>query len=332
MRHIFLSCLLSWALSGFAQDTLLIRDDMFVMDEQQRCIGVENQLDCVDSLIVLWINKSDFTGKANENRQYYRFRKLSIYHINAGYIQHRRGNKEEAFRYYNLAENYLDTLSRYGSLTGRVQGYRTTIDVLRERMCAEIYFTDTALFQQQHCARYFPELSTEAEKESDTLRVSAQNHPVERVKRKRLDAFYSNDTLLFNPKMVNDSISIHYFNTHKRRILSNLIHNPLHEGMRVLEYEKTDTLFLKITLNNEDRKMSRECVVLYANAHEIVIGHYLSLFTRMDFPYHKGNITLYIPIVIRPEKPNNYNKMEKTVVNGDHFLIEYEKLKPIPLD
>lgn len=151
---------------------------------------------------------------------------------------------------------------------------------------------------------------------------------------------YLNDTLRFNNRFVIDSISGDFFNRTKQSILSKLSYKSFPEGMKLLNYDRTDTLIIEVKLYYDTNKISRECNIAYSNCHDLIRDHYLSLFSTMEFGlelsygespflFRGASICFYIPIVIKPEVPNNYNRMDRISIQDDHYLIEYEKRRPL---
>lgn len=329
MKHITFLLFYITTSSCFAQDTLLISSYPLTDKEMSCCKGVKNQLNCLDSLIQNNQKATKISGKVNHEKVYFdRFRKLVVYTYNAGFISSRRGNIEQAFIYFNLTEKYLDTLKQNNKIND-FKDFDKAVYYQKLDVCGQTYFKDTSLFNQCNCAQFFPELTVEDEK-TDTISQIERISPKLNNGRNLFGEFYWNDTLRFNNYFVSDSVSIAYFNQTKNQILHNLRQKQIYfEMFREPDFNlKMDTIIIKVSINNVPGSYERKCEVVHSSF-QLLSDYFLALFGTMEFPYSKNSISFYIPLVITPKKPSNYNKMDKIIIDDDHILIEYEKVKPI---
>lgn len=337
MKLLVFYILLLFSGISFAQDSLFIKYHRFIENELAACRKSKNQLYFLDSLITLASNEK-MPSKGNGERFFkLQHEKLIIYHINAGWVCRFRGDFDQALKYYDRGENYIDSLKKYElyghELDNAIKAYYHAYEYL----CFDTYREDTSLFYAWDCARFFPELNeevidtdtainTEHADSSSIPSVPPVNH---------YGKIYLDDTLRFDHQFTLDSTSAAYFKSIKRSLLSHLSYKSFPEGMRALKYDQADTIILEINIQNDLTTIKRECKVVYANCHSIIRDYYLHLFSSMQFApvlFPGNSVKFYVPIVIKPEIPNNYNKMDRIIISDDHYLIEYEKIKPITLD
>lgn len=342
MRYLVASILLFFGSMLLAQDSLIIRDHRFLEDELMAARYSKNQLTFLDSLIVLTQNERPPYKGSGERFFKLQHEKLVILHIDAGWLCRLRGNFDQAYIYLSAGERYLDSLKSYNMYSDELKNTISIYNNIQKQICFNTYQKDTTLFYAWDCAKFFPELSEEESKtdsiaELDTIdTIPGSSAPMV----SHYGEIYLNDTLRFDHRFVLDSISANYFNRIKHSLLSNLSYNSFPEGMRLLEYNQPDTIIIEVKMYSDTHKRIKECSIAYANCHNMIRDYYLSWFSTMGFgmklssgesPYlfWGHTVRFYIPIVIKPEYPDNYNKMDKISINDDHYLIEYEKLKPL---
>ena len=261
------------------------------------------------------------------------YKKLVIQHINAGWVSFLRGNLDQSIKYINDAEVYTDPLSVI---------YKTDLDAaeivgafhnIQVEICYQIYHKDTSIFSNSSCAYFFPELNQEENYIHTNQIAKKSNNPVDKTSGFFGD-YYLNDTLRFNSQFVSDSLSINYFKKTKEQFLTRLSYKSFLEIFREtgLINDNEDTLIIRIDLYNKANTAFRECVAVYTSCSEFGSTHYLNLFINMELPFSRYDISFFIPIILKPEKRNNWNKMDRITPNNDHCLIEYEQLKPTKLD
>ena len=95
---------------------------------------------------------------------------------------------------------------------------------------------------------------------------------------------------------------------------------------------KQDTLILKVEINFSPDKFKKEISVAYSTLEDYHNKYYLKQLSEFKYTDIPTEVSFYIPIILRPETPNNYNKMHRVVINDGCFLIEYETPKPIMPD
>lgn len=345
MKYLLTSILLFLGSLLFGQDSLIISSHPVLNDEFQICRQSKNQLLFLDSLIAKTQNEKP-PSKGNGER-YFRIKneKLVILHIDAGWICRLRGNYNEAHLYLSKGEQYLDSLKLYEMYSDELKNTISTYNNIQKQICYDTYQKDTTIFYSWDCARFFPELSGEIIKADSIKEISAVDSTLNPSPPdiSHYGKIYLNDTLRFDNRYVLDSISRTYFKRIEGSIKSNLGYKSFPEGMRHLAYNQSDTIVIEINIYFDTNTVSKTCNIVYSNCHELIRDYYLFYCNSVNFgldlnygesPYmFRGKqIKFYVPLVIKPEIPNNFNRMDRFYVNDDHYSIEYEKTKPIKLN
>lgn len=150
---LFIFCVT--ALSVFGQDSIPDYGSRRLMDlEIECCIGRQNQLKCVDSLINVTLNAPNYSGQTDPRKIYSdRLRKLAHYHFIAGGICEFRGDFYESFAYYDKMKSYIDTLNQ-----GKTEKEKELIGLItmaiyqKHKFCREI--KDKALYNRCDCEQF----------------------------------------------------------------------------------------------------------------------------------------------------------------------------------
>jgi len=327
---VFISLLIGSKL--FAQDSLIISRHHFLNDEFQTCRHSKNQLLFLDTLIDK--TQNDQPPYKGNGERFFKIKneKLVILHINAGWICRLRGNYNEAHIYLSKGEQYLDSLKSYDLYSEEFKNTIGAYNNMQKQICYDTYQKDTAIFYSWNCARFFPELNEEPVTVNDTLASDSTN---KLHHENQFGKFYLNDSLRIKRQFICDSIGVAYFNSIQHVLLNELRHNPLPQLLLEIMANqpfRQDTLIIKLHLENRTNKIQRESSIAFSTRSQGVFKYYLSLFNSINYPNIPEEVSFYIPIILRPESPNNHNKMHRIVIDDSYFLIEYETPKPIETD
>lgn len=326
----FIPILILINVSCFAQDTLPIYSHQFLVEKEINCCkSAKNQLKCVDSLIKVNLNTTNYSGKFDPQKAYLnRLRKLCIYHFNAGVISGLRGNIEQSFVYFDRMESYMDTLDINGK-TFEFENLKNITRYKKTEFCTQTFYKDTAMFNRCDCKQFFTEYQDEP------LEITTGPTYLEKpeIKNSNWGEFYINDTLRINKHFVSDSVSIIYFKKQLRPlILSKLLQNPYYfemlgdPSMNITR----DTLIYKLSAKYEKGKYERNCEIVFATSKKPeLFDPILFSINNIELTGYIKKIEIYIPIVVTTEESINTNKVN---IDDDHFLMEVIKLKPIKVD
>lgn len=312
--------------SCFAQDSIPFSSHYVVDNEIKCCFRAKNQLHCLDSLIQLNLKTPEYSGKENRRKVYLdRYRKLFIYHLNAGYVSGFRENLVQSFSYFDLSEHYLDTLKQNGK-DDEFKDFKEIIRYQKTEFCSKTYFKDTALFNQCNCAQFFPEIKDEFVI-ADTA-TSPNEKQILPIKYPNWGEFYINDTLRINKQFVSDSAGIVYFKkVMQPLLLTKLQQNPVYMLGDPAMNLKRDTIIYKLSSKYVKGSYERKCELVFASSQNPEkYDHLMILLSNMEFPGFINNLALFIPIVVTTENSIDTNK---ATIYDDHFLIEVIKLKRI---
>jgi hypothetical protein len=331
---LFLQFLVFGVTFGHAQDSILITNHYAVVEEIQCCRHVTNQLECIDSLIEL-SRETKRSNKDYESQFFKQQKALVIYNINAGGINKLRGNHLEAKSRFRIAKKYADSLKRWTSHYQDVERIFATLSEKEREWCFRMYRMDTVAFYACDCAKFFPELNDSAEviNEASTVVPPTTVTAIPKL----FGTFYLNDSLRFDPRFISDKTSTAYFKKNQSQILSNLSKQAFSEIMREMSTtgdkngNQLDSLIIKVDLSNKENQLIKKCSVVYTNSERFISEYYLHLFMNMDFPVTRETVSFYIPIVIKRVESDVYYNLDRTILENDHYLIEYEKLRRISL-
>lgn len=329
MKYLIVSISLLFGSVLFAQDSLIISSHRFLNDEFNASKNSKNQLMFLDSLILLTINEAP-PSKGNGER-FYRIQneKLVILHIDAGWICRLRGKYNEAHIYLSKGEQYLDSLKTYNLYSDEFKNTIGAYNNMQKQICYDTYQKDTTIFYSWDCAKFFPELNEDPLTVNDTLASDSTN---KLHSESHFGNFYLNDSLRIKPQFICDSRGITYFNSIQHILLNELRHNPLPQlllEIMVNQAFSQDTLIIRLHLENRTNKILRESSIAFSTRSQDVFKYYLSFINSINYPNIPEEVSFYIPIILRPESPNNYNKMHRVVIDDGYFLIEYETPKPV---
>ena len=318
----------------FAQDSLAIRGHRFLNDELTACKYSRNQLTFLDSLILL--TENEHPPYKGSREQFFKIKneKLVILHIDAGWLCRLRGNFDQARVYLSNGERFLDSLKSNGHYSDELKNTISAYYNIQKEICYQTYQKDTSTFFAWDCAKFFPELNEDPTNRSDTL-LSDSTNTTTSYQKSYFGQFYMNDSLRIKGQFICDSIGVAYFNSIQHSLLNELKHNPLPQlllEMMANQPFRQDTLIIKLNLENKTNKILRESSIAFSTRPQVVFKYYLSLFNTINYPNIPEEVSFYIPIILRPESPNNYNKIHRIVIDDGYFLIEYELSKPIELD
>lgn len=327
MNYI-ITILLFFNASCFAQDSIPTYGSRnLIAKEINCCIGNQNQLKCIDSLIDVTLKTPSLSGKIDPRKAYSdRLRKLGHYHFIAGFISGLRGNLYESFAYFDKMESYIDSLNQNKKGNELIE-LKSMARFQKTKFCTETYYIDTAMFNRCDCKQFFPEF-----KEDDTIKVISGSTYLNKpeIKYPNWGEFYINDTLRINKQFVSDSTSIIYFKKILRlQILPKLLQNPYYFEMlgdpsiNLIR----DTIIYKLSSKYGKGKYERSCELVFTSSqHPERFEHFLLLMSNIEFLSFIEGLEIYIPIVVTTENSVNVNKAN---IYDDHFLIEVIKLKPI---
>lgn len=332
MKYLIVSISLLFSSLLFAQDSLIISSHRFLNDEFNACKNSKNQLMFLDSLILLTINETP-PSKGNGER-FYRIQneKLVILHIDAGWICRLRGKYNEAHIYLSKGEQYLDSLKSYNLYSDEFKNTIGAYNNMQKQICYDTYQKDTTIFYSWDCAKFFPELNEDPLTVNDTLASDSTN---KLHYESHFGKFYLNDSLRIKPQFICDSSGITYFNSIQHILLNELRYNQLPQlllEIMVNQPFRQDTLIIRLHLENRTNKILRESSIAFSTRSQDVFKYYLSLINSINYPNIPEEVSFYIPIILRLESPNNYNKMHRVVIDDGYFLIEYETPKPVETD
>ncbi len=313
--------------SCFAQDSIPIYGGRnLIAKEIDCCIGNQNQLKCIDSLIDVTLKAPNLSGKIDPRKAYLdRLRKLGHYHFNAGIISGLRGNLDQSFAYFDKMESYIDSLNQNKKGNELIE-LKSMTQFQKTKFCTKTYYIDTAMFNRCNCKQFFTEFKDE------TIKVISGptylNKP--EIKYSNWGEFYINDTLRINNQFVSDSTSIVYFKKLLRlQILTKLLQNPYYFEMlgdpsiNLIR----DTVIYKLSSKYEKGKCERSCELVFTSSQHLKrFEHFMLLISNIEFPVFIKDLEIYIPIVVTTESSINVNKAN---IYDDHFLIEVTKIKPI---
>lgn len=315
--------------SCFAQDTLPIFSHQYLIEKElNSCKDSKNQLNCIDSLIQVNLNSTNYSGKFDPKKAYFdRLRKLGIYHFYGGVISGLRGNLEQSFVYFDKMDSYFDTLTQNWK-GNEIKDLKGIAYFKQTEFCTKTYFKDTALFTRCNCMQFFPAYKDETAI-IDTISPLKENQKLV-LKYPYWGEFYINDTLRINKSFVSDSASIIYFKkTLKPMIQSKLLQDPVFfemlgdPTMKI----KRDTLIYKLSSNYKQGKYERKCELVFTTSqHPEKFERIIFLLSNMGLPGNAKSLDIYIPIVVTTEITNNTNNVH---VYDDHFLIEIRKIPRI---
>lgn len=313
-----------------AQDTL--GTHYLVSDEILCCFGTKNQLKCIDSLIQINSKSVHFSGKTNAKKvRVNQLRKLTYYHLNAGYICGMRGNLIESFAYFNKMEMYLDSLNQVGKGNdfGELKGMS---HYQKAKFCSIAYKKDTLAFNSCNCMQYF-KVTNEDIKTVDSNFRNDKKDNLPSLKNPYWGKLYRNDTLRIKNEFISDKNSIRYYEELLESILLNrLQQNPAYFEMLGDPSLKItrDTLIYKLSSVYKNESLQRSCELVFTSSKKINSFEYFTmLIGNIEFPVISPNtlknLNLYIPIVITTgESESNH-----VFIHDDHIKIEIKKIKAI---
>ena len=318
----------------FAQDSLIISSHPLLNSELTACKYSRNQLTFLDSLILLTENEHPPYKGSSERFFKIKNEKLVILHIDAGWLCRLRGNFDQAHVYLSNGERFLDSLKSNGHYSDELKNTIGAYNNIQKEICYQTYQNDTSTFFAWDCAKFFPELNEDPTNGLDTL-LSISTDTTTNHQESYYGQFYMNDSLRIKGQFICDSIGVSYFNSIQHSLLNELKYNALPQlllEMMANQPFRQDTLIIKVNLENKTNKILKESSIAFSTRPQGVFNYYLSFFNAINYPNIPEQVSFYIPIILRPESPNNYNKMHRIVIDDAYFLIEYELSKPIETD
>ena len=327
MKYLYIYSLLLFGGTLFAQDSLIISSHQFANDQLTACKKSKNQLLFLDSLILITSNGSERAPGKMTSKRFFSIQneKLLIYHMNAGWVCRLRGDFYQALNYFDTGRSYLDSLD-----ADDLENYLQVYNYYLQNICYEAYRENPSTFNSRDCAFLFPEWNEESfvNSESDSIIQTKSLAPGD------IGKFYIGDSLKIVNRFKSGYSSIKYFNQSKNHFLYEIQKNPTSQLFRESVWPKNrqDTVIIMVSLQNSTSTISKEVTIVYSSIQPFHSKHYLSLFSNISYKNAPEAVSFYVPVILKPESPNNYNKMEKVEISDGYFLIEYETPRPIQPD
>lgn len=328
MRAIFL-ILLTFNTICIAQDTL--GSHYLIGDEILCCFGTKNQLTCIDSLIQINSKSVHISGKTNAKKvRVNQLRKLTYYHLNAGYICGMRGNLIESFAYFNKMEMYLDSLNQVGKGNDFAE-LKGMSHYQKAKFCSIAYKKDIIAFNSCNCMQYFKATNEDIQTvDSNFSNGEKDNVP---LKNPYWGKLYKNDTLRIKNEFISDKNSIRYY----EEILQSVLLNKLQQNPAYFEMLgdpslriTSDTLIYKLTTVYKNASLFRSCELVFSTSKHLNSFEYFTmLIGNIEFPPFNSttlkNLNVFIPIVITTIE----SESNRVYIHDDHIKIEIKKIKAI---
>lgn len=317
----------------FSQDSLISLSNPIIREELSGYkAGMDTKL-FLDSLIIA--KRTDNNGKKYFN-PYLAFTKIVVLEENAAFLMAFRGDFEASKRYLESAYTHIDTLLMLRPEPKEdIDALSFNIFLNRRNYCNYFYFKDTTAFNQWNCRPLFPELDT-VSCQTDTVQTVIRIPEKIKEKPSKPIGFYDRNALQIDTKLISDSLSVAYFENNKGQILEQLKEQISKFQSMELEQEmnpgrdNTDTIIVEVEINIGDGAYSRSCRLVKFPADKFMSSIVLQAFIQMQFRYLPNeNVRFYVPIVLQPEADIYYNGIHRFVIRKDHYLVQYETLRPI---
>lgn len=331
MKHVLTFIFLFFGFVLIAQDSLIISSHRFLYKELIACGHSKNQLLFLDSLILR--TQHERPPSKGSGQRFFKIQneKLVILHIDAGWLCRLRCDFKLAHEYLDKGKGYLDSLKKYGLYDDELKNTMDAYNYMQKEICYQTYRKDTTLFFAWDCATFFPELNEYPVITSDTLSSDSTNR-INDHQKEDFGTFYLNDSLRIKKQFTSDSAGVAYFNSIRFNLLNELRHSTIPElllEMMVNQPFRQDTLILKLSLECYSDKILKESSLAFSTVQPAISRYYLTFFSNIKYHNVPEKVSFFIPIILRPESPNNYNEMHRVVMDDGYFLIEYKRPNPI---
>lgn len=254
------------------------------------------------------------------------YKKLILFNIKTGGLAFEKG--QNFMSYFKHTNIYIDSLAQIKPKDDDLVNFKHLTYLCARNCCYYTYHKDTALFFKLECDSLFREFdpidssSTVATSEAT---VKVDHHPAPKIP---YGQFNINDTLRINRSFVSNEKGIEYLKHNQSYLLEQIRYKTIGSQFTPLSYEETDTIIVLLEVNFNENSIQRKVSMVYSSAPELASSFLLTKLNEIPLKYSQ-EIKLYLPFVIRPEQKKAMNHFNRVTIGKDHFLIEYEVLRPI---